>query len=407
MLTEIQKHPVRYRPGETLSSLQGRDIVGVVAISVPVGGYFIIPENLQKIITTERFGHVFIDRCFLTLNGRDLFPIFIKIYDAGEANVLLMKQGIQCFLNLINREGKQVKFLNDVLFRCAVTEMECLDSGLYSVVADFYNSLPHSNNIANDTSASISCGLTDLSIGYPWDSGNMISDSLKIQLRLGDTTQPRKLAHYLHDLSVQVDLLFNDEVSLAKHPLMGELIDRFVPKLGESYEDFAFDPLTDVSMKEPVLAQTTVLRTAGIFSPSKTGGLADNPDSWEKEGYEKVTRFSSELLHLCVWVHQLPFHELVFRYTLPKRDVVTNTTIPSNLSVLYSSLRNKFASMSDLKSVLDRVCLYWDLSKYTSIEIIKTKRDELFLTFFGVETRRIYVDLVLTTLLSQSIVRID
>ena len=407
MLTEIQKQTIRYRPGTIVNSLQGRDVVGVLAINVPVGGYFTVPENLQKIITTERMGHISIDRCFLTVNGKDLFPIFIKIYDVGEANVLLLKQGIQCFFNFMNREGKQVKFLNDVLFQCAITELECLDSSLAAIVSEFNDSLLHVHALANDTSAAISCGLTDLSIGYPWDIGNSISDSLKIQLKLGDTTAPRNLAHYLHDLSVQVDILFNDEVSISRHPLMGELIDRFVPKLGESYENLAFDPLTDISMKESVLTPRTLMRTAGVYMPEKTGGLEAVPEKWEKDGYEKITQFSSELLHLCVWIHQLPFHELVFRYTLPKRDSATRVTTPSELTVLYSSLRNKFAPTNDFKSVLDRVCMYWDLSKYTHLEIIKTKKDELFLTFVGKESRRVYVDLVLTTLLSQSIVRID
>ena len=69
MLTDIQKQPVQYKPGTLINSLQQREVVGVLAINVPVGGYFIIPENLQKVTTTERLGHISIDRCFLTVDG--------------------------------------------------------------------------------------------------------------------------------------------------------------------------------------------------------------------------------------------------------------------------------------------------------------------------------------------------
>ena len=411
MLTEIHAHPMRYLPGTHVSSSQGRDIAGILAISVPVGGDIIIPEGLTKLFTTERIGKLVIERCFFsvpTAGKKELFPIFIKIFDVGEAHILLIKEGIQCFMNFMNHESKKVQFLNNVLFKCAMTELECIDRDLYSSLNDFYDSAQYSEHLANDTSAAIVSHPSILSVGYPWDIGNVMSNSLQIEVRQRDTTAHRTFANWMHELSLQVSLYYDDDMVPNRHPLFMELIDKFAPKVGELYEPITFDQLTSTCMDEPTISTSTLLKSSGILAPASSKMLTENPQGWKDEDYEKVTLFSSELLHLCVWVHQLPFYEFGLRYTLPIRDVVTGLVMtPSNMNIYYASLRNGFPPQGDLRDVLDRVLRYWDLSQYTAIDIVKTGRDELFLTFVGSNTRRMYIDLTLTTLLSQSIVRID
>lgn len=411
MLTEIHKFPMRYSPGTQVSSLQGRDIVGILAISVPVGGSIIIPEELTKLFTTERIGKVVIERCFFSVPSagkKILFPIFVKIFDAGEAHILLIKEGIQCFMNFLNHENKKVRFLNDVLFKCAMAELECIDRELHSSLSNFYDSAQYTEHLANDTSATIVSHPSILSVGYPWDTGNVMSDSLQIDVRQRDTTTHKTFANWMHELSLQISLYYDDDMVPNRHPLIGELIDKFSPKVGELYEPMAFDELTSICMDEPTISTSTLLKSSGIVMPTSSKMLAENPQNWKDGAYEKVTLFSSELLHLCVWAHQLPFYEFGLRYTLPKRDIVTRlVTTLSKLDFYYASLRNGYPPQGDLREVLDRVLRYWDLSQYTAIDMVKTGRDELFLTFVGSTTRRLYIDLTLTTLLSQSIVRID
>lgn len=408
MLTDIQKHRVQHAAGTFLTSVQQRDLFGVLGISLPVGAEIVVPDYLGKVFLTERIGKVVIDRCFFQLQSpgsRDLIPVYMKIYDAGTANVLLVRSGIEYLLNMLNFERKKVQFFKNVIFQSMMVELENIDSSLYSYVEDFGNSPQDMWHISNDEPSVLAQAPSILSHGYPWNTASMMPQTDAIRYQLEDSTAHRRLSGWIHDLSTQVNWYFENQTV---HPLFIELEETFAPKIGELYEPMSFDPLTSVCFKEPVLSTSDVLKNAGVLFRKNETRLETKPAGWKDGSWEMVTQFSSELLHLCAWLHQLPFYELALRYTLPTRMIRFDSVMsPGNLDILYLSLRNNVPSDVSLAEDLNKILRYWDLSQYSAVEIVKTGRDELFLTFIGQTNRRMYIDLALTTLLSQGITRID
>lgn len=407
MLTAVQILPIRYAAGTQLDSLQQRNVAGTsVDITIPVGSRIVIPEILDKVILTERLGEIVIDRFFLRIGRNDkkeLIPIYVKIYDAGTAHVLIFKEGVEYIHNVLSREQKKVTFLKDALLQCVVCELEAIDSTLFSCVREFFDQPSLSSLVSNDEVTFLYRPQDEhLLVGYPWNSANLISNSFSMYLLEREKGYSQRFANHLFDLSIQLNI-FDDDRCPTQHPLFTELEERFNPQIGDLYSQIAYDPLTQLCLREPQMSAQSILRRSGVLWPRNNLIISNNPFGWKEGSYEKVTAFSSELLQLCVWLHQLPFYELALTYTLPSRDRVANITTH------YASFRNrKQIRLTHFDHDVNSVFQFWDNTIYSRVDLIKTGVDELFIHLHGPKNeRKMYIDLGITTLLSQSVVRLD
>lgn len=408
MLTNVKTVPVKYKAGTYLNSIGKKSISGqTVEMEIPVGAEFTVPENMKKVFVTEKFGNIVIDRCFMQIgNKNELFPIYIKIYDNDESPVLLMKNGIHALLNELNEKSKQTEFSKDTLFSVMLSEIYAIDRTLYESIQE-YNDSPRIMNLemANDEIVFENGPTPDgePEAEYPWNSANVVGNGYGFYI--SDTSdKATRIANHLYDTSLYVNIIDAEN----SYPVFTELENLFSPKMGDNYSCIALDPLTSVSMHESAITKKDLFKNA-----THKYAVPENRLELEKDDYEYITEFNSEILMLCVWISQLPFSEIAFTYTLPIKNRIENVknarfTRKEKLEIIRSVTKTNFV-FDKLKFMTEfsRIINSWDLEGISSFGIVKTATDELIIFFNGNKRKSLYIDLSITKLISQGIVRLD
>ena len=407
MLVNVQVRPILYKPGTVMDSMQSRDIIGSTSqIRISVGASFVVPERMQKVIFTERFGDIYVDRVFLMLknqeSSRRMFPLFIKIYDKGTAHVLLYRMGIATALDSLCQQEKPTGLVRDVNFAMVMEDVKHQDQDLLDTINERRGDHCTDGALVNDEATWI-YPIKDVHLvdPYPWDSCHTLIKELAMREQFKIARWSQYVASLLFELHVQIPRV--QDIFPHTHPVWYEIDEIFNPRIGELYENIAFDRLTLLCLDEPELYGKTIIRRTGMLWPKHTlvNTLSENPFQWKEGEFEFVSCFSSEILQLCVWLHQLPFSELALSYTLPNWQRLAKYVVHNAVS------RNGFkAQIRDFFTEIQQIFRVWDSDEIEKIDIVMTSTDELFLRLHTDSTvRNLYIDLTMSVLLSQSVTR--
>lgn len=405
MLTQVRKIKIDLAPGTIVSSQQMRRLCTTATdVTFPVGDTLTIPENLTKVIMTEVLGSIVLERYFLQWDGvspREILPLYVKIYDRQEANVLLFQDGIAMARNMLRTDGtkKRSMFLRDSMFTALCDEAFCQDRVLYDLLQETRD-LPE-ENIANDE---CTCLLRDgekLNAGKPWDLSKSIDHPLMRQYC------QREEEHGVSRLAcAMMEGLYSWDRDLFRNPpAMHTMLDYFLPHTGVDYEPIAFDPLSRVCCREPVISLAMAIKRSGIPAPKSAKSYLA-PTGTDRALFDKLTEYSSEILSLCVWLQALPLHEVMFSYTLPNRN---DTGIRLSSFVMHHCEARTVRNYSIHPGIVDNVFSCWDSNICKKVVVMKTKEDECFIVWYGTDgmVRRLFIDLTVATLMSQAIISVE
>lgn len=398
MNVNIRLLPNRFAPGEEVDSLQLRRIVGrCTDVTVPVGCRFTIPPHMKKICISEQCGGIWIDRFFLDLAetkkvSNTLIPIYMKVYEEDVGVVLLCLKGIQYALNMLTGETSFVEPLKDIVLSAIHHEVEHDQDPVADAIQD-YMSLRPATLVTNDEVVGFSNEEDTRLAGYPWDICNFNSKEMLVEMKNHQIHAPTR---YLNSLQ---DLYLNVQATKGIGPsIYSELVSTFDPYLPYTFSRSGFDKLSQKCIENPCLTRKEILTGIGINRSLGDTTLRKN----EEKVAESVGDFSTEILKLCVWLHQSAFSELIFRTILLYQEAprfrlihaVTRTRCGVDLALF----------QLELKSVL----WSWNGTKYKELIVSKTQDEEVFLEIIGVDpkdTQMLHIDLFMTTLMSQALVR--
>ena len=396
MLVKRIIRPFMYEEGTVVSSAQRRNLIGSgTSISIPVGETITIQEDMEKIITIEYFGDIRIERYFLRyypLDENEFIPIYIKFIDRNGAHVHLIRSGIEYALNaLAISPDKKVRFLKTCLFEIVLEETYCLDRFLYETLRESCDKPSHFQYLSEDSAVFIPD--TNNRITYPWNIVNYDNEAFRIFIKEHEDNYVKHMSNALYDLSVQVNL---NEMNYNSHPISGWMDSVFGLDLG-SYDRLAFDRLTDKSLREPALQVKDVYRDLGCLDTHRKFHIFRR---YNYDEYIPIEEFTSELMLLCVWLHNLPYTEIIFKYILLNRRLGREASFAASIPIGVSHV-----DIKSLEYILNNI---WSNLNIASITVMMNGLDEVFLEIEeeSGEISKYYIDLFLTTLLSQSIVRL-
>ena len=399
MLVNARRYPIAYPAGTVIDSEQTRCIRStVVQCELAVGNSFMVPEHMEKVILTEGVGGVVLERYFLslpTLTERCLIPIFVKVYDQDNSPILVFRQGIEHARHLLTGKLDKLSFLKDFVFQCTMSEIDCLDHTLYDVLVSCFDAPGLNTDISNDATSLLNKGGAQRTLGYPWDTTAFISSPVRAILEESIENTPKRVASDVHDLFLSVDLYDREDGSWM---LYNAVSDYFKTIVGSTYENVAYDPLTLTCSTESEVDGKTIVRKAGSLWPRPMAVSTIN-----RKQCEMVTVFSSNLLQLCVWVHELPLTEFGFTYTLPLRGSLEKLTWHYAKTYKSCTILNK----QEIQLQLAQITRFWNNDQFQQVGLYKTSADELLIVLSGSGgERRLYVDLTISTLVSQSLTRV-
>lgn len=406
MLVDAKIFRTQYQPGTELDSRQSRDLIGTESAEhLTVGSTFIVPENFVKIRFVEQLGPLTIDRWFVKTDPhqKEMFPIYIKLYDSTGAHILMYLKGIGESLKNNGGFGSQAEFLKTKLFDSVATELTGRDAGWYDIYDHFYMSEWPSTQCNNDEVTRLPN--TDKDVGYPWNLCYVESNMSSISLQQLDAQQQQRTERLPQSIADRIQQLHLHVARPDNPDYYGSLYDsvckEFTTDTGDAYAPYTYDQLTNTCMTEYAVTGTSILDNAGILLPKKIVDLAINQELLQKEKYQPVTRFTSELLELCVFMHQQPMRELHLNYILPTRGS----------RGLFEVTYYKDCSRTDdywkmeIQEFLSKLCSRWDPT-INQISLMMFATDELVCVIGNkVGVQKWYIDLTITTMLSQGIVR--
>ena len=397
MLVARYTLPFMYEEGTRLTSSQSRNLVGTgTNITIPVGETIVMQEDMEKVQTIEYLGDIRVERYFLRcyfIDEDELIPVYIKFIDASGAHVVLVREGIEYALNaLAITPDRRVRFLKSCLFDVVVDETYCLDRELYNTLKECYDAPSHFRYLSEDSAVYLPDSNNE--IIYPWNIVNYDNSAFKIYVENKNNSYVSNISNSLYDLSVQVNL---NDVGYNAHPISSWIDSIFGLDLGEYYK-IAFDPLSQECLRNGALLQKDINKhLGGIYYKNFHLFSKDNNN---KDIYQPIEEFTSELLLLCVWVHNLPYTEIIFKYILLNRRLGRRANFTCSIpnGVAHIDIR-------PLEYILNNI---WGNLNISSVVVMVNGKDEMFLEVYeesGI-VHKYYIDLFLTTLLSQSIVRL-
>lgn len=387
----------RYPEGTILDSSQRRKLIGTYTqVQVPVGATIVIQDDLECVQIVESFGSIRLERFFLkyyTLEEKQMMPIYTKIYDASGCHILLCKLGVETALNALDKyPDAEIHFVKEHLFDIVLNELYCIDGELHNLLRSNYDQPSWSEYTSNDTANYIAD--SNHIINYPWNSVDVATNMLKVFISEQNNKLIPTISNSIYDLSVQVGI---NNGEWATHPLYPWVDSIFGLELGY-YNDIAFDNLTKLCLRNEMLDDVDIKRRLGYFKPKqfKQYDLIDGKE------YEPVTEFSSELMLFCVWLHELPYNQVSFKYILPIRNQQIESFVGYSP---YGNIKLSDDKLIVLNNIVNNI---WGNGRILNIEVITNPRDEAFLTITetGGIVHKYYIDLFLTTLMSQAISRL-
>lgn len=401
MLVDIRELPTRYPGGTELTSAQSRNIKGrKIDITVPIGSTCIVPRWNKKILVTERYGNLLLDRCFLsgTESSRpsELIPVYMKVYEEEHANILLFIKGIKYALNLMNDETEEVYPLCNTILKVAAEETANDNDDVSEALSEYVEN-HMTENVINDCVSGYSSWNDPKSAGYPWDICNFTSPSFLLQLIHQNAQEPQQIIHNLNEIYLST---FNwpGKTNL----MLEELKDRFNLLSCPTLERNGYDKLTKLCVRQPWINSRELFKHQACVRKAQSLRPSFIIDTSKIE-VEEITQFSTELLKLCVWLHQSLFREMSFRTILP------NGSTPARVKLYRVSTLSPYGvDLQEFTYAVTHLFQSWDSQTYKEVVVTKTADDELWLELIGVDekdNRCLYVDLFYTTLLSQALIR--
>ena len=387
MITDIRVIPFTYAPGTVLNSVQEQTVhVGELYKTLDAGAKITIPEHLAKVLVVSYLGPNRLEHTLLRFGDHDptLIPISVKIYTVYDASVLIFRPGVEAALNRLSQHEGVVNFTAHEIWSLAANA-GYTDPYVAESLRDFFDIPTLGNDLYNDT-CYISTAVQPRSATYPWNLGDFNSPYGRVWADgvINLNAELRRLSDF------NIRIWTSDRDSF--YPLYSELKERFTPAVPVEYRDIAWDSLTRYCLAEPEFNSRNLFQHSGIYRPQGTQ-IYQVPAT---TGYEEVTTFSSQLLQLCVWIHQLPWVEGSFNYRYPGPGVTERLEIVPALSKNQQQLW-----CADLNSLLRG----WSPT-LQEVQVIKTYTDELFLCLRSARCEwRYHLDLGMTTLLTQGLVR--
>ena len=399
MITALRHLQFKYEPGIRLNSKQkGLIYAKTFVTEMILGAEFTVPYDFSKLILTERFGedlvmeHTFVMRDKDIRANTKMCPVCVKIYEGSWSRVMIFKEGIHNFISWCNSD------IISMRSRFVSTEIK-MDLAAYMAeehYADNQDSLDYLVKITEAPEAYFGPNRCYY-VGIPYNDKTHDHD-LWVK-KLDDRYCPEEIA----DLDIKAITLYDDWASKRKetskfsnYSSIDYMNEDFDPDIQPVTQTFNYGSLTRFCMQKSECTIGQILRRAG----SIRGETREQTftASTKLQDFVPITTFTSELLSLCNYIHSLPFLEISFRYILPKRG------IPEGFNISHVVYRTRTpAEIQLIPSCLERILMLWDAS-VDAITATKFETDELFLEINSeMRTYKYYIDLTVTTLLTQEI----
>lgn len=320
------------------------------------GGICFVPK-IAKLFQREHIGdNIVVDRFFLYVDEKHIFPIYTKLYDIVEHSVLLYKKGICDARNYLNNTNNTLTYIDELLIdnlhKSLMQELVPYDEQISDYISDMVRA-------ASARASYLSGPNTILSSGYGY--WNNIVGRAK-----------EGLASCIEDSSYTV----NDSISSAFYLV--------TPMLPVFYNEVAFDRLTYKSMITDIQYRD--------LNYSTTRPRRCMIEEYDTQKYRPVVDFDETMHELCAVLLSSPA-EVKYNYILqPKYRYVKcegDTSYPVRANKFHTKQYENI-----VKNTLAKLPY-----KTADITIRKNTYDEVVITG-TIDGKKVskYLDLLLITL---------
>lgn len=399
MIANVQELPLKHQPGDILDSAQTRLIHGENGIyRIPVGTRLTMPDHMHKIHIPERIGGIWVDRFFVNTEEKmgaasELIPVYMKVYDGDEAAVVIFLKGVTEARKAMGDHTPCVTTLKDNILDTVLDAVYDREDVVGSSIREYALYRPKLD-ITNDEVRAYSDEYYPGLAGYPWDLGNIASREMLFTILERQRNFPKRYVNDLEELDMDMRCMRG-----RGYPLRYELCDIFETYLPPQMHELGLDPVSKMCVQNSRIPLRELIAGQRIqpWLGRPTVALTDGAE------VKPIPAYSSEILCLCVWLHQCPFAELIFRTTLPNRNRIESFRLISASARTHTGV-----DMALFQLELSDMLRTWDSDKYSELIVVKTATEELILELTGVnpkDSQRLYIDLFMTTLMSQALVR--
>lgn len=363
MQKNIRTLPLRVEPGTVFNTETDHVLEGSEhSVPLQTGGKFIVPPSFAKVTASENLGPILLDRYFIRTDGDELWPIYVKIHSPTSTKTVLLRDPV---INVLNRDNTDTMFLPDALIQFASDE------------------------------AGLANGDMNFLLECMRDSGKLESEET-CNATSFDAAAFRRIANGWQNDVAEIPLfMFN-----SSHPVEDQILQFKATDFGGIYDSMAYDGFTRLCLDE-VLLTPQCLKQFGRCGIPKEVHLPPIPFTVDPKKIEVKMTLDDVLQKLVVWVNNLQFYEAILEYTLPIGDE------DGQLFIRWGTKRHTSQIISgDIDIRLEEILTPW-IGKVKKVWLAKTRNEELFLLLETTDGKQVvwYIDLVLATLLSQSVVR--
>ena len=401
MIRGVVRFPIRYQPGDRLTSKQTRTLsTWYKTRVVEVGREIELTLPLEKVLVYSQFGPIELTHSFITIPDLDnqLYPVSTRIVDCAmtresSAPVILHTQSIETLLNVLleHKTTQPLVPVRDAILDSTIDNLRST-SGLEetgALLSEFKDE-KYDTKLTNESAV-----LLPGNMG-PWDNPNVQITISKGTLSgspftIGyQTPIVNSLTSYLADLTLQES--YYDRV-FYHYPIGEEFEELFNPYFGERYRKY--DPIIAASLKHITLDPSILKKEPiGIKGRYVTTAL----EMAHKQNVIYPLVFSSNLLVWINFIHQLPVREIHFRYILPTRGT------PYRLDILGGSTLGPTIQLRDKLMELVDLSWFW-ISSIKIIECILTSTHDLWMHItYDRYDEWVHIDLTVAALLSQAFI---
>ena len=401
MIRGVLRTPVRYQPGDRLTSKQTRTLsTWYKTRVVEVGREIELTLPLERILVYAQFGPIELTHSFLTIPDLDKqwYPISTRILDGSDnryaiAPVILHRRSMDAFFNILHehRPTEDLVPVRDVILDSTIDNLNST-SGLEETggILSEFKEEKYDTALTNESAVLLPGN------NGPWDNAqaqiSVASDSMSNDPFTLSYQTPivNSITSYLADLTAQES--YYDRV-FYHYPIGAEFEELFNTNFGERYQKY--DPIIAASLKYIIL-DPSILKKEPVGLRGKYVTTVLEHLHNKKVIYPLV--FSSNFL---IWIHfiqQLPVRELHFKYILPSRNT------PYRLEILGGSTLGPVVSLKERLMELVDLSWFW-IPSIKEIECVLTSTNDLWLRISYEKYQEwVHVDLTIAALLSQAFI---
>lgn len=394
----IVERPLIYAPGSIFDSRATKNISDSPNYKngIMVGTCFIPSDDIRCFIIRELYTNcsndqVIINRYYLKTKNENFIPVYIRAgaidFDFKECSVLLLRSGLEQALRTLTDDDIKLSLVDDYMFHVIRNDMIACTDDLSDVLNNWYYSRGNERcNFVNNDQVPQGVDTNLVAADIPWR--RICVDKQGKLNTVRNMSQPKNV------VTNTIRWITGGWSNLSEG-----VKSTFAPKFVREYLPSAVDNITSEQNTAGIVDKPDLMENYSI-TPFKLSNKFTIDKSKLAE-YVPVTQFTSELMDLCILVHELSISQLYLKYILPTRYEDPGKIVACSENFI--TLEDKMELTKNLSWVFEN----WNRQVKT-VELIYSDEDILYLHLSGDNYDAKYsVDMFASVLLTHNLTNVD